>query len=210
MVDGYGHHIMNHSLSLWDHVLSPEGMARNVVLNKTINKPGGGPSGWRTPLTYNHSETNFLIASGGWGMNIGNFFIRRSYWSQWLLDLWIDPFCIEKFTVLPENDGWTHMYRHHPIVRKHAVCTNQRALNAYSSANVNGEHWQPGDHSVHFAGCGASPDCPNRWNKYWALKEKYEAPAIVKEKLADGTAEIENTHKGTNLPDGADSGAIAK
>ncbi|KAL8720761.1 MAG: hypothetical protein Q9225_002427 [Loekoesia sp. 1 TL-2023] len=194
--------IMNQSLSLWDHVLSPEGMARNVVLDKIINKPGGGASGWKTPSSYNYSEVNFMIASGGWGMNIGNFLMRRSYWSEWLLDLWTDPFYIKEFTVFPENDGWTHMYRHHPIVRKHTVCTNQRALNAYPSYNALGEHWQPGDHSIHFAGCGANKECPNHWDKYWNLKESYEVPAIIKQKLADGTAEIENVQKGIGLPAG--------
>ncbi|KAL8808955.1 MAG: hypothetical protein Q9200_003861 [Gallowayella weberi] len=194
--------IMNHSLSIWDHVLSPEGMARNAVLNQTINKPGGGPSGWRTPPSYNHSEVNFIIASGGWGMNIGNFLMRRSYWSEWLLDLWIDPFYIKEFTTFPENDGWTHMYRHHPIVRTHTVCTNQRALNAYPSYNSLGEHWQPGDFAVHFAGCGASPTCPGHWDEYWDKKESYEVPPVVKEKLADGTAEIENVQKGIGMPAG--------
>lgn len=202
--------IMNHSLSIWDHVLSPEGMARNVVLNQTINKPGGGPSGWKTPPSYNYSETNFIIASGGWGMNIGNFFMRRSYWSQWLLDLWIDPMYIKAFTTFPENDGWTHMYRHHPIVRNHTVCTNQRALNAYPSYNSLGEHWQPGDHSIHFAGCGANPECPGHWDEYWELRESYEVPAIVKQKLADGTAEIENVQKGIGLPEGANFDAVAE
>ncbi|KAL8903411.1 MAG: hypothetical protein Q9171_007412 [Xanthocarpia ochracea] len=200
--------ITNHSLSLWDHVLSPEGMARNVVLDQMINKPGGGASGWKTPPSYNYSEVNFMIASGGWGMNIGNFLMRRSYWSEWLLDLWIDPFYIKEFTTFPENDGWTHMYRHHPIVRKHTVCTNQRALNAYPSYNHLGEHWQPGDHSVHFAGCGANAKCPARWDEYWELKEKYDVPAEVKKKLADGTAEIENIQKGIGLPEGADEEAV--
>ncbi|KAL9596664.1 MAG: hypothetical protein Q9179_004536, partial [Wetmoreana sp. 5 TL-2023] len=192
--------IMNQSLSIWDHVLSPEGMARNAVLDEIIKKPGGGPSGWKTPPSYNYSEVNFIIASGGWGMNVGNFLMKRSYWSQWLLDLWIEPMYIKEFTVFPENDGWTHMYRHHPIVRKHTVCTNQRALNGYPSYNDLGEHWQPGDFCIHFAGCGAHKECPNHWNKYWKLKESYEVPTIIKQKLADGTAEIENVQKGVGLP----------
>ncbi|KAL8645989.1 MAG: hypothetical protein Q9210_006396 [Variospora velana] len=202
--------IMNQSLSIWDHVLSPEGMARNAVLDKVINKPGGGPSGWKTLPSYNSSEVNFMIASGGWGMNIGNFLMRRSYWSGWLLDLWIDPFYIEKFKVLPENEGWTHMYRHHPIVRKHTLCTNQRALNAYPEYNPLGDHWHPGDHSVHFAGCGGNERCPGEWAKYWKRKESYEVPALVKQKLEDGTAEIENVQKGVGLPTGANKDAVAR
>ena len=33
----------------------------------------------------------------------------------------------------------------------------------------------------------------------WDRKEHYEIPAFVKEKLADGTAEIENIQKGEGL-----------
>ncbi|KAI4087035.1 MAG: hypothetical protein LQ344_007092 [Seirophora lacunosa] len=202
--------IMNQSLSMWDHVLSPEGMARHAALDKVINKPGGGPSGWKTLPSYNYSEVNFMIASGGWGMNVGNFLMRRSYWSEWLLDLWIEPFYVEKFKVLPENDGWTHMYRHHPIVRRHTLCTNQRALNAYPAYNPLGEHYAPGDHSVHFAGCGSDEKCPGEWAKYWDLREEDEVPALVKQKLADGTAEIENVQRGIGLPAGANMDAVAR
>ena len=106
--------IMNQSLSMWDHVLSPEGMAHNAVLDKPINKPGGGLSGWKTPATYNYSEVNFLIASGGWGMNVGNFLMRRSQWSDWLLDLWIEPFYIEKGWIFPVC--YPHFHQAEPVV----------------------------------------------------------------------------------------------
>jgi hypothetical protein len=192
--------IMNMSLSLHDHVLSPEGMARNIVLDKMVKSPGGGDSGFKTPETYKYEDINFLIASGGWGMNVGNFIMRRSQWSDWLLDLWIDPLYIKQGWVFPENDGWTHMWRYHKIVRDHTACTNQRALNAYPEYNFLGEHWQPGDHSIHFAGCGNDTKCPGEWEKYWNMREKYEVPAFVKQKLENGTAEIENVQKGVGLP----------
>lgn len=193
--------IMNMSLSLGDHVLSTEGMARNAAVDEIIRAPGGGPSGWKTPKTYDYNEVNFMIASGGWGMNVGNFLMRRSDWSDWLLDLWIEPLYIKENWIFPENDGWTHMYRNHAIVRKHTLCTHQRALNAYPEFNPNGAHWQPGDHSIHFAGCGNHSRCPGEWNKYWNLRENYTVPDILKQKLRDGSAEIENIQKGVGLPE---------
>ena len=193
--------IMNMSLSLGEHLLSPEGMARNAALDEPIRQTGGGLSGWRTPKTYKYDEVNFMIASGGWGMNVGNFLMRRSHWSDWLLDIWIEPYYIKQNWVLPENDGWTHMHRHHPIVRKHTLLTHQRALNPYPAYNALGAHWQPGDHSIHFAGCGTSPRCEGHWNKYWNLRENYTVPDIIKQKLRDGTAEIENIQRGVGLPE---------
>lgn len=192
--------IMNVSLSLYDHVLSREGMARNAVLDQDINKPGGGPSGWKTPATYDYDQVKFIINSGGWGMNVGNFIMRRSEWSDWLLDFWIDPLYIKEKWVLPENSGWTHMFNYHPIVRRYTVCTTQRAMNAYPEYNPLGTHWQPGDHSIHFAGCGNHTKCPGEWNKYWNLREKYVVPGFIEQQLKHGTAEIENIQKGVGVP----------
>ena len=193
--------IMNISLSLAEHVLSLEGMARNAARNETITATGGRPSGWRTPKTYEYDKVNFMIANSGWGMNAGNFLMRRSEWSDWLLDMWIEPYYIKQNWVLQENECWMHMYMNHPIVRNHTLCTRQRALNAYPEYNSLGAHWQPGDHSIHFAGCGTSPKCAGHWNQYWNLRENYTVPDILKQKLRDGTAEIENIQRGVGLPE---------
>ncbi|MCJ1311534.1 hypothetical protein MMC25_005207 [Agyrium rufum] len=192
--------IMNSSLSLWDHVLSPEGMRRNIILDTPLNKVGGGDSGYRTPPTYQYEDVNFMISAGGWGMNVGNFLMRRSEWTDWLLNLWVDPLYIQQNWVMPENDAWTHMWRHHSIVRNHSVCLVQRALNAYPAYNQLGKHWQPGDHTIHFAGCGGDERCPSEWLKYWELREGYDVPESVQKALSDGTAEIENVQQGVGLP----------
>jgi len=192
--------LMNHSLNLWDHVLSPKAMERQAVLDQPLNQPGGGFSGWYTPPKYKWEDVNFIISSGGWGMNVGNFFMRRSRWSEWLLDLWTDPLYVKQGWTFPENDAWTHMYRHHPIVQKHTLCTPQRALNAYPAYNPLGEHWQEGDHSIHFAGCGSEKMCPERWQEYWEIREPYDVPEWILEQLDNGTAEIECVQKGEGLP----------
>jgi hypothetical protein len=194
--------IMNMSLSLHDHILSPEGLARNILLDQKINKPGGNFSGYKTPATYKYEDINFIISGDYWGMNVGNFFMRRSKWSDWLLNLWIEPLYVEQNWTFPENDAWTHMWRHHNIVRDHAAYMKQRAMNGYGEYNFLGKHWEPGDHVVHFAGCGDHPNCPAHWEKYWNMREKYEVPAFIKLKLEDGTAEIENVQKGIGLPSG--------
>lgn len=146
--------IMNSSLDLHTHLLSQEGMMRNLVFDTRINKLGGGDSGMRAPKTMKRKDVNFLIASGGWGMNVGSFLMRRSVWTDWVLEMWADPLAIAQNWVLPENDGWTHLYKNHRIVRDHTGLTNQRALNGYPAYNTLGAHWQEGDILIHFAGCG--------------------------------------------------------
>ncbi|KAJ5718632.1 hypothetical protein N7488_004278 [Penicillium malachiteum] len=188
--------IMNMTLDIYKHVLSPKGMAQHVLLDEPITGAGGADTGYRTPATYKPDDINFVISKDAWGMNVGNFLMRRSEWSKWLLDLWIEPLYIAQNWVFPENDGWTHMWKHHQIVKDHAVCMDQRSMNAYPDYNFLGEHWQPGDHIVHFAGCGDSPQCESEWMKYWKLREKVEVPMTVQMKLQDGTAEIEDVQGG--------------
>ncbi|CAI7588546.1 unnamed protein product [Penicillium manginii] len=192
--------IMNMTLSIYDHVLSKEGLARNILLDRELTGAGGGKTGYSTPATYQHEDIKFVISLDSWGMNVGNFLMRRGEWSKWLLDLWIEPLYISQNWVFPENDAWTHMWQHHDVVRDHAAVTTQRSMNAYPDYNKLGENWQPGDHIVHFAGCGEDAICEQKWNKYWNLREKIEVPMSVRRKLEDGTAEIENVQATIGLP----------
>ncbi|KAJ5126425.1 hypothetical protein N7526_008602 [Penicillium atrosanguineum] len=191
--------IMNTTLNIYDHILSKEGLAHNILLDREMTGAGGGKSGFSTPATYKHNDINFVISLDSWGMNVGNFLIRRGEWSKWLLDLWVEPLYISQNWVFPENDAWTHMWEYHGIVRDHAAITTQRSMNAYPDSNMIGEHWQPGDHIVHFAGCGGDVTCEEKWNKYWDMREKVEVPISVRQKLEDGTAEIENVQAGVGL-----------
>ena len=191
--------IMNMSLNIYDHVLSREGMAEHALLDEPIHGAGGSDTGYRTPPKYRPEDINFVISKDAWGMNVGNFLMRRSEWSNWLLDLWIEPLYIAQNWVFPENDAWTHMWQKHKIVQDHALCMDQRSMNAYPEYNFLGEHWQPGDHIVHFAGCGESAQCESEWNKYWEKREKVEVPVAVRNKLETGVAEIEDVQAGEGI-----------
>lgn len=192
--------IMNMTLNIYDHVLSRKGLARNILLDREMTGAGGGKTGYSTPSTYTHDDINFVISLDSWGMNVGNFLMRRGEWSKWLLDLWIEPLYISQNWVFPENDAWTHMWQYHDVVRDHAAVTTQRSMNAYPDYNALGEHWQPGDHIVHFAGCGGDETCKQKWDKYWNMREKVEVPMSIRRKLENGTAEIENVQAGVGLP----------
>lgn len=128
--------IMNMSLSIHDHVLSAEGMARNILLDHPMTGAGGGETGYRSPATYHLDDINFVISMDHWGMNVGNFLMRRSELSDWLLDLWIEPLYISQNWVFPENDGWTHMWQYHEIVQNHTACMNQHSMNSYPEYNL--------------------------------------------------------------------------
>ncbi|KAJ5225027.1 hypothetical protein N7468_006252 [Penicillium chermesinum] len=173
-----------------------------IIMNMSLNLTGagGGETGYRTPAIYNYDDINFVIPEDHWGMNAGNFLMRRSEWSDWLLDMWLEPLFVKENWVFAENDAWTHMWQNHEIVRKHSACVSQRSMNSYPASNPLGESWQAGDFLIHFAGCDGGGECPNNWKRYWALREQVEVPMSVHKKLADGTAEIENTQRGVGMP----------
>jgi hypothetical protein len=191
--------IMNMTLSIYDHVLSREGMARNILLDHEMNGAGGGKTGFSTPASYKHDDINFVISQDSWGVDVGSLLIRRGDWSKWLLDLWLEPLYSSQNWVFPEQDAWRHMWQYQDLVHGHVAIMDQRSMNAYPAFNQLGEHWQPGDHVIHFAGCDGDASCMEQWNKYWIMREKIEVPMSVRTKLDDGTAEIENIQSGVGL-----------
>lgn len=56
--------IMNISLGIHDHVLSQEGMARNILLDYPMTGAGGSETGYRRPTAYQHQDINFVISMG--------------------------------------------------------------------------------------------------------------------------------------------------
>lgn len=84
--------IMSPKQDLTELVLSHKGM------KKSINWGGEWTGSERAPLgTYMQTDTDLdnldmLIAQDQNGVNAGSFFLRRSKYTQWLLDMWTDPF----------------------------------------------------------------------------------------------------------------------
>ncbi|MCJ1347682.1 hypothetical protein MMC31_005911 [Peltigera leucophlebia] len=188
--------IMTPSINLHDHVLTQAGLNKNGAFGKELGRVGGGSSGYTTPTTVDESKVNFIISSDHWGMNAGTFLMRRSDWTDWLLDMWDDPLYIKADWVMKENQAWTHMFTNHEIIRNHTAHIAQKGLNSYPSYNFLGEHWSEGDLLVHFAGCGGSPKCAKNWDDMWVQREDYIVPDFVKDELASERAKIENIQMG--------------
>ena len=146
--------IMSPSVDLHTLVLSNEGMMQNLVVNTSLPAVGGGPLGYNTLPKIDPDDINFILATDSWGMNLGSFLMRRGIWTDWVLEMWADPLATAKDWIFQENDGFTHIFKSHKVVRDHTGHTNQRALNAYPAYNNLGQAWQKGDLVVHFAGCG--------------------------------------------------------
>lgn len=146
--------IMTPSINLHGHVLTQAGLNKNGAFGKELGRVVGGSSGYTTPTTVDESKVNFDISSDQRAMNAGTFLLRRSDWTDWLLNMWDDPLYIKADWVMKENQAWTHMFTNHEIIRNHTAHIAQKGLNSYPSYNFLGEHWSEGDLPVPFAGCG--------------------------------------------------------
>ena len=61
--------IMNPALDLHSHLLSSEGMERQLVRDEVLRQPGGDNSSFRTPAAMDFADVDFIIDAGVWGMS---------------------------------------------------------------------------------------------------------------------------------------------
>jgi len=108
---------------------------------------------YHTPANPSVDDIHLLISGDHNGINAGSFFLRRSDWTEKIfLDLWLDPFYIDRDWAGKEQDALIHIIEHHKFIRQHVGILPQRTINAYSEGGDE-MGWRPGDLVVHFAGC---------------------------------------------------------
>ncbi|KAF8532331.1 galactosyl transferase [Trichophaea hybrida] len=158
---------MNSTINLWDYLLSPEAMIREVKSQGEIEFGGIKqlPQHDRTVKTpkYVEPENIYLIISSDTnGLNTGSFFVRRNAFMSAFIDLWHDPYLIRNEFTFNEQDGLAHLIISHPHVTKHVGIVNRSLINVYSN------EYKENDFVVHFAGCRTSDkDCDILFQDFW-------------------------------------------
>ncbi|CCX07759.1 Similar to alpha-1,2-galactosyltransferase gmh3 [Schizosaccharomyces japonicus yFS275]; acc. no. XP_002174998 [Pyronema omphalodes CBS 100304] len=160
--------LMNSELGLWDHLLSPEAMMREVKPEAEI-KFGGDKKLplHKTPIKTSKiviPENIFIIVSTDFnGINAGSFFVRRNSFMSAFVDLWHDPYIMQAKFTFSEQDGLSHLIMSHPHVLKHVGVMDQCLINSYPSMYK--------DHElvVHFAGCRMQGQelCDKQYIDFW-------------------------------------------
>lgn len=126
-----------------------------------------------SPVGDNRTESiDLIVPQDCAGFTLGSFFMRRSQWTERLLDVWWDPVCYEQKHMQwehKEQDALEHLYTHQPWVRSHTAFISQRKLNAYPPAACGSQdnelderfhyHEQDRDFMVNLAGCEWGRDC---------------------------------------------------
>lgn len=84
--------IMSPKQSLTDLVLSHKGMKKSIHWGGQWTAAERSPLGVFMPENADLDNLDMLVAQDHNGVNAGSFFLRRSNYTQWLLDMWADPF----------------------------------------------------------------------------------------------------------------------
>ncbi|KAI9749816.1 MAG: hypothetical protein M4579_006720 [Chaenotheca gracillima] len=113
------------------------------------------------------------------GFNLGSFFMRRSAWTDRLLDIWWDPVQYEQKHMEwehKEQDALEYLYTNQPWIRAHTAFIPQRKLNSFPSGACSENapdphiHYQEKDRDfvVNMAGCNWGRDC---WGEMYNFRE---------------------------------------
>ncbi|KAI6812264.1 galactosyl transferase GMA12/MNN10 family protein [Hortaea werneckii] len=80
------------------------------------------------------NSVHILVPQDCAGFNLGSFFVRRSAWTDRLLDIWWDPVFYEQKHMEwehKEQDALEYIYANQPWIRKHVGFVPQRKINAF-------------------------------------------------------------------------------
>ncbi|KAI1828117.1 galactosyl transferase GMA12/MNN10 family-domain-containing protein [Xylaria intraflava] len=127
----------------------------------------------------NPDSVNLMLSQDCAGFNLGSFFVRRSEWTDRLLDVWWDPVAYEQ-----KHMEWEHkeqsalqqLYTTQPWIRSHTAFIPQRMINSFptGACSENGNdtriHYDQKDRDffVNMAGCAYGRDC---WGEMYNFRE---------------------------------------
>ncbi|KAJ5183878.1 hypothetical protein N7492_001494 [Penicillium capsulatum] len=126
----------------------------------------------------NPNSLNLLLTQDCSGFNLGSFFLRRSLWTDRLLDAWWDPVMYEQMHMQwehKEQDALEWVYQSQPWIRNGVGFLPQRRINSFPPGAC-GEgnnpvihyHEKDRDLLVNMAGCMFGRDC---WAEMYNYRE---------------------------------------
>lgn len=124
------------------------------------------------------SSINLIVPQDCSGFALGSFLVRRSRWTDRLLDIWWDPVLYEQRHMQWDNKEQNvleHLYSTQPWIRPHVAFIDNRRINAFPpGACGDGTdarfQYQKADRDflVNMAGCGWGRDC---WTELYTYRK---------------------------------------
>ncbi|KAI9894198.1 MAG: alpha-1,6-mannosyltransferase [Vezdaea aestivalis] len=178
--------IMEPSYSLQSHIFQDLALStyRNISVYNPLNIPAITAS-QLDPISLsptgdnNPQSINLIIPQDCGGFNLGSFFVRRSTWTDRLLDIWWDPVMYEQRHMQwehKEQDALEYLYSVQPWIRPHVAFIPQRKVNSFPPGACGDKGDDPRIHYnqldrdfvVNMAGCEWGRDC---WGEMYNYRE---------------------------------------
>ncbi|KAF8540897.1 galactosyl transferase GMA12/MNN10 family-domain-containing protein [Trichophaea hybrida] len=126
---------------------------------------------------------NIIVPQDCGGFNLGSFFVKRSEFSERLLDIWWDPVGYEQKHMdweHKEQDSLEYLYTHQPWIRTGTAFIPQRMINSFPPGACSDTPEDPRifykekdrDFVVNMAGCEWGRDCWGEMASYRAVSER--------------------------------------
>ncbi|KAG0154479.1 hypothetical protein PDIDSM_47 [Penicillium digitatum] len=178
--------VMEYDISLQQHLFNDlkSHVYRDITAYNPLNITHPLPEFWLDELGRSlegdgqADSLNMLLTQDCAGFNLGSFFLRRSLWTDRLLDIWWDPVMYEQMHMEwehKEQDALEYIYQSQPWVRSGVGFLPKRSINAFPpGACGDGEnpviHYQQNAHDlvVNMAGCIFGRDC---WSEIYYYRE---------------------------------------
>ena len=88
--------IMTPEIEIVSHVLSHAALNKKMLRNVELNRPRSGKIGINTLKNPDPNKIDLIISQDHNGINAGSFMIRRSEFTQMLIDMWRDPLYLQQ------------------------------------------------------------------------------------------------------------------
>ena len=179
--------IMEPTYSLQNHIFRnlDQHIYRDINVYNPLNITHPPELPYLDPITLsptgdNKTESiNVLVPQDCGGFNLGSFFVRRSQFTDRLLDIWWDPIHYEQRHMdweHKEQDALEYLYSSQPWIRPHVAFLPQRMINSFPPGACGDDgldpniHYQESDRDfmVNMAGCEWGRDC---WAEMYSYRE---------------------------------------
>ncbi|ANB11906.1 Mnn10p [Sugiyamaella lignohabitans] len=171
--------ITNEMVDLAQHLLNPYILAERITYGSPVNSLGDQLDGLRVPPRdhFDVNKVDIIFSQDFFGINTASFFIRRSVFTEFLLDIWDDPFFMDKEWLREEQDAFVFLYQHYKVVFEHTAIVPQRGINSYHKYKTETGSWQKDDLALNFA-------VPSEDEKR-STKELFDTYFIIRKKVPE-------------------------
>lgn len=179
--------IMEPSYSLQSHIFDqlPSNTYRDINQYNPLNITHPFPATYVDDLSRSlegdgqPESINLIVPQDCGGFNLGSFFLRRSTWTDRLLDIWWDPAAYEQKHMEwehKEQDALEYLYKNQAWIRPHTAFIPQRKINSFppGACSEGGDdariHYneKERDFLVNMAGCEWGRDC---WGEMYHYRQ---------------------------------------